>query len=185
MSLLVIPGEPREARRGKGIQLLGSCSLLRVGFPSPSRHYRVARPGMTIRFLIFKLHDVLLVGFQKPPHDGCSNDFQRNAPAQRLRLVVTRIPARIRHTPAGCTTTARGRFPGSRVVTVARLPRALPAQVACGRPLAGHSCGGSRGITAFPKPRTWADLSAGKAARQCLRFARFGLGDILSTPLLS
>ena len=45
----------------------------------------------------------------------------------------------------------------------------LMAQVACGRPLAGHSCGGSRGMTAFPRPRTWAELSASVAARQWWR----------------
>src|SRR6185437_14397528 len=99
--------------------------ILSTSVPFPSQSCRFARPGMTTVAVFACTHDdVLLVGFQKPPHDGSAQIFQRNAPAQRLQLVVTRIPARIRHTPAGCTTTARGRSPGSRVVTVARLPRA-------------------------------------------------------------
>jgi len=59
------------------------------------------------------------------------------------------FPRSPRRTPAGNRTTARGRFPGSRVLAFVRLPKAR-ASVACGRPLAGHSCGGSRGL----KPRS-------------------------------
>jgi hypothetical protein len=59
------------------------------------------------------------------------------------------FPRSPRRTPAGNRTTARGRFPGFRVNAFARLPRAC-ASVAFGRPLAGHSCGGSRGL----KPRS-------------------------------
>ena len=38
------------------------------------------------------------------------------------------------------------------------------AQVACERSLAGYSCGDSRGLTAFPKPRTWRDAKRTRAS---------------------
>ena len=70
------------------------------------------------------------------------------------------FPRSPRRTPAGNRTTARGRFPGSRVSAFVRLPKAR-ASVACGRPLAGHSCGGSRGL----KPRS---LNPSREPHACL-----------------
>src|ERR1700730_2376932 len=61
-------------------------------------------------------------------------------------LSPRRLPGSYQRTPAGNRTTARGRYPGSRVVACVFLPKAA-ASVDESRPLTGYSCGGSRGVT--------------------------------------
>jgi hypothetical protein len=78
------------------------------------------------------------------------------------------FPRSPRRTPAGNRTTARGRFPGFRVNAFVRLPKAR-ASVAVGRPLAGHSCGGSRGL----KPRS---LNPFREPHACLNANLAGSG---------
>src|SRR5207245_5109338 len=80
-------------------------------------------------------------------------------PSPRTR---SRIAHALSRTPeAGCyirtprptcsrVTAISGRSPGLRVIAGDRLPRAFRLQWLIGRKLTAHSCGGSRGFTAFP-----------------------------------
>jgi hypothetical protein len=82
-------------------------------------------------------------------------------------FVVTRVPARFRRTPTGKHNDGEGPvswLPGP----CCRPPsQGFTAQVAHGRPLAGHSCGGSRGVYRVPEThRMDATLCGAAAARQ-------------------
>ena len=133
-------------------------------------------------------------------------------PARLHRLTDSRCPAttptlsprrftplNLRRTPAGNWTTVRGRFPGSRVIAFARLPKHPDdVQWLIGRSLAGYSCGGSRGLqprslhlapgrrfapgAALRQPPQLLRVCHAEMAAALTRQAAFGLGSAALLP---
>src|SRR5471032_849127 len=66
--------------------------------------------------------------------------------AGNVAKIYTRTPRPMRSR----VTADSGRSPGLRVVALDHLPRTVRLQWFNGRKLAAHSCGGSRGLSAFP-----------------------------------